>query len=310
MNGAGRRGEAARVSATGADPRSLGQRVGQFLAHLGPVGFASLTVMVGLILLGVLAPYIAPYDPVMPDVRSRLSPPSAGHLFGTDHLGRDILSRLLFGARVTYAVGLASAAIAALIGVPLGLLAGYCGGWYDRISSAIIDVLFAFPTVLLAVALVAVVGPSAATIAVVLGVLVAPTFARIVRAVVLSTKALPYVEAAHAAGATSTRVLLRHVVPATTGPVVAQLCLTISYAVIVESSLSYIGLGVRPPAPSWGGMLLDLYGYLDRAPWGSLFPGLAIVLSVVSANLAGDALLSVFVPGHRAGRRRRRTRLL
>lgn len=152
--------------------------------------------------------------------------------------------------------------------------------------------------------MVAVVGPSLTTIAVVLGLLVAPTFARIVRTVALSTRALPYVEAAFALGAGSFRVMLRHVLPATIGSVVAQLCLTLSYAVIVESSLSYIGLGVRPPAASWGGMLIDLYGYLEQAPWGSLFPGLAIVLSVVSANVAGDALMSAVDPLQRSAKSR------
>lgn len=259
-------------------------------------GLISIVVLVLFLLVALLAPQIAPYDPVSPDVRSRLTPPSPTHWFGTDHLGRDILSRVIYGTRIAYSVGFIAAFLAALIGTPLGLLAGFFGGWIDRLVTAVTDVLFSFPTVLLAVALVAVIGPSLTAIAVVLGLLVAPTFARIVRSVVLATIATPYVEAAFALGARSARVMLRHVLPATMGPVVAQLCLTLSYAVIVESSLSYIGLGVRPPAASWGGMLIDLYGYLEQAPWASLFPGLAIVVSVVSANVAGDALMNAVDP--------------
>lgn len=274
------------------------------IQRMGVPGLLGLTLLVTFLLLTLVAPWIAPYDPVLPNVRARLSSPSATHWFGTDHLGRDILSRVIYGARVAYAVGLAAAALAALIGTPLGLVAGYFGGWLDRAVTAITDVLFSFPTVLLAVALVAVVGPSLASIAVVLGVLVAPTFARVVRAVVLSTKTLPYVEAAYSLGMGHVRVVFRHILPATLGPVMAQLCLTLSYAVIVEASLSYIGLGVRPPTPSWGGMLLDLYGYLEQAPWGSLFPGLAIVLSVISANVAGDALMAVMDPLQRGEKKR------
>ena len=293
-------GDATDHSALGVRQLSLLRRT---IRRMGVPGLVSVVVLVALLLVAAFAPMVAPYDPTLPDVRARLQAPSAAHHFGTDHLGRDILSRVVHGSRIAFAVGLAAAAIAAFIGVPLGLLAGFYGGLLDRVISGITDVLFSFPTVLLAVALVAVIGPSLGTIAVVLGVLVAPTFTRVVRAVVLATRALPYVEAAFALGMGQARILLRHVLPATVGPVVAQLCLTLSYAVIVEASLSYIGLGVRPPAPSWGGMLLDLYGYLEVAPWGSLFPGLAIVISVVAANVAGDALLNAMDPVHRGGAR-------
>jgi peptide/nickel transport system permease protein len=268
----------------------------RLLKRFGPKGYFALVVISAFGTAALFAPFIAPHSPITPSVQNRLQAPSIVYFLGTDELGRDILSRIIYGTRVSYTVGLASAVLAGILGVPLGLIAGYFGGYVDRVVSAFIDVLFTFPAILLSVALVAMLGASISNIIIALGIVVAPTFARLVRASVLILRESDFVEAAHAYGAWPAFIIRRHILPNALGTIVVQASLTVSYGVIVEASLSYIGLGVRPPTPSWGSMLIRGYGYLEAAPWATLAPGLAVVLNVLAFNMLGDTVGKVLDP--------------
>ena len=257
--------------------------------------WAALAV-VGLVVVAALgAPWLAPYSPTdMHD--DLLAPPSARHLFGTDDLGRDVLSRVIHGASVSVLVGVISMGTAAVVGVPLGLLSGYRGGLADTVIMRVLDGLMAFPAILLAIAIMAVLGPSLQNAMLAIGVIYIPPFARIVRASVLSLREREFVDAARGLGAGPLRIVGRHVLPNCLSPVIVQASLGMGYAILVEAALSFLGLGVQPPQASWGSMLAEGRGFLDRAPWFATFPGLAIFVTVLGLNFVGDRLREALDP--------------
>ena len=258
--------------------------------------------IVGLVFLGLLlvcafaADAISPYRPLEQAMNQRLRPPSALHVLGTDDFGRDILSRIIFGSRISLQVGFVAVGIAGTIGVALGLLAGYFGGWLDNVLMRCMDVLLAFPAILLAVTIMALLGTTTTNVMIAIGIAYIPIFARVVRGTVLTVKPNDYVEAARAAGASELRMLLQHIVPGTTGPIIVQISLALAYAILAEAALSFLGLGTQPPTPTWGSMLSFGREFVREAPWFTFFPGFAIFLTVLSLNLVGDGLSDALDP--------------
>jgi peptide/nickel transport system permease protein len=258
--------------------------------------------MAGLVFLGLLvacaigADVISPYPPLQQAMTDRLRPPSAAHWLGTDDFGRDILSRILFGSRISLQVGFVAVGIAGSIGIIFGLLAGYFGGWIDSVLMRSMDVLLAFPAILLAVTIMALLGASTTNVMIAIGIAYIPVFARVVRGSVLTLKPNDYVEAARAAGASEMRTLLQHILPGTTGPIIVQLSLALAYAILAEAALSFLGLGTQPPTPTWGSMLSFGREFVRDAPWFTFFPGFAIFVTVLSLNLVGDGLSDALDP--------------
>lgn len=246
-------------------------------------------IVAAIVLASVAGPWLAA-DPTSQQLAQRLDGPSLAHPFGLDELGRDVLARLLSGGRVSLLVGAAVVSISAVIGTIVGSLSGYVGGWFDEVVGRVMDVLLAFPGILLAIAMVAVLGPSLTNVVLALSVIGWVGYARLVRGQVLKIRELEYVQAARALGATTARTLVRHVIPATLSAVVVQATLGMAGAIIAEASLSFLGLGVQPPMPSWGTMLDAGRSHLFDAPHLTLFPGIAIALLVVGFNFAGEAL--------------------
>ena len=261
-----------------------------------PGALLGLALLLVLVALALLAPAIAPYNPIKQSVAEVLEPPSRAHWFGTDQYGRDILSRVLIGARLSLRVGLVSVAIAAACGSVLGLLAGYYGGLADTVIMRIIDVKLAFPGILLAMAIVAVLGPSLVNLMIAVGIGGIPTYTRVVRASVLSAKELLYVLAARATGCPDRRIMFLHILPNVLAPVIVLSTLSIAGAILAASGLSFIGLGAQPPTPEWGAMLSTGRQFLRDAWWMTTFPGLAIMLTVMSINLVGDGLRDALDP--------------
>ena len=249
-------------------------------------------LLLALILSAIAAPWLSSYDPTAIDLASQLLRPSARHWLGTDIQGRDILARLLFGARISLSVGLGAQLIALLVGGTLGLVSGFYGRWVDEVVMRVADVTLAFPTLLLLIAMVAAFQPSLSVVTLTIGIVGWAGVARLVRGQVMVVRGLEYVQAARALGGSDVRILLRHVLPAVTAPLVIVGTLGIAAAIMAESSLSFLGLGVQPPTPSWGGMIADArdLSQLRRAPWTSLAPGLTIGCAVLAFNLLGDAL--------------------
>jgi peptide/nickel transport system permease protein len=258
-----------------------------------------LGVVVFFVVLAVLAPTIAPHDPLQTSWSDVRKAPSATHLFGTDEIGRDVTSRVIWGARASLLAGLVSVCISLSLGVPIGLLAGYVGGWVDALISRITDAMLACPFLILAIALAAFLGPSLTNAMIAIGISATPVFIRLTRAQVLSVKVEDYVEAARAIGNSHLRIALRHILPNVVAPLIVQATLAIAAAVIAEASLSFLGLGQQPPAPSWGSMLNTAKNYIDNAPWMAVWPGLSIFLLVLSFNLVGDGLRDALDPRHR-----------
>jgi peptide/nickel transport system permease protein len=250
-------------------------------------------------LAALLAPWVSPYDPSAQELALRLEPPSWSHPLGLDELGRDMLSRVLMGARVSFTIGLIVIGVSALAGLTLGAIAGYFGGWIDDALSRIMDVLLAFPGILLAIALVAVLGPSLTNVVFALTVIGWVGFARLARGQVLRIRELEFVQAARAMGALTVRVLARHVVPSTLATMVVQATLGMATVIISEASLSFLGLGVQPPTPSWGTMLSYGKAHLLEAPHLTVFPGLAIAVLVLGFNFLGDGLRDALDPATR-----------
>lgn len=251
-----------------------------------------------LVFLAVAAPLVARHDPLQIDLINSLSPPSRAHWLGTDVQGRDVWARLVYGARVSLSVGFVSQAIALVLGVSLGLASGYYGGWVDEIVMRLADVTLAFPTLLLLIAMVAALQPSLGVVFVTIGVVGWAGMARLVRGQVLVVRQLEYVQASRALGGRDLRIILVHVLPGVVAPVIIAATLGVAGAIIAESSLSFLGLGVQPPTPSWGAMIADGrdLSQLRHAPWTSLFPGLAIGAAVLGFNLLGDALRDALDP--------------
>lgn len=266
----------------------------RFLANRLAVFGAVTLVLFGL--LALLAPVISPYDPAQASFTDLRTAPSAQHYFGTDELGRDTLARVLYGARISLSAGLVSVALAMVSGTFFGLIAGYFRGWPDELIMRVVDAMLALPFLVLAITLAAILGPSLQNTMLAIAIVTAPAFARVARGEVLAQREREYVQAAQALGASDSRTVLRHLLPNISGPLIVQTSLAIANAVLAESSLSFLGLGVQPPTPSWGSMLNTARGYLADAPWMAIFPGVAIFLTVLAFNLVGDGLREAFDP--------------
>jgi len=275
---------------------SLGRDAFQrFFRH--PTGVTGLVIVAFFVLASLLAPVLKPYDPARDrDLRARLAPPSAERWFGADELGRDIFTRVWHGGRISLTVGLSAVAFALVLGTFLGVVAGYVGGWVDTAVVWMMDILLAFPGILLAIAIVATLGPNLTNALIAIAVTQIPIYTRIVRSVVLSVRESEYVAAAKALGTGAPRIVLRHVLPNSLSPLIVQLTLSIGTAILDVAALGFLGLGAQPPAPEWGLMIRDGFAQFLRAPWMSIFPGIAIFLSVVGFNLMGDAVRDVLDP--------------
>jgi peptide/nickel transport system permease protein len=258
-----------------------------------------LAVIVLFVALAVFAPLVAPYDPTAQSWTSVRKAPSALHWFGTDDVGRDVLTRIIFGARASLVAGCISVAIALAIGVPLGLAAGYIGGFLDALISRITDAMLAIPFLILAIALAAFLGPSLRNAMIAIGITTTPIFVRLTRGQVMAVKVEDYVEAARAVGNPPWRVAFVHILPNILPALMVQASLSIAAAIIAEAALSFLGLGQQPPAPSWGSMLNAAQRFLANAPWMAVWPGLAIFLTVMSFNLLGDGLRDALDPRER-----------
>ena len=254
----------------------------------------------GLILLVVLlaafADVVAPYDPTEMKVIDALKRPSAPHLFGTDRFGRDVLSRTVYGSRIALGVAMSSIAIAFAVGTVLGLVGGYVGGWPDLVIGRVMDVLFSFPTLILAIGIAAMLGPGLNNAALAIAVVYVPLFSRVARGPVMAEREKDHVAAAQGLGAGWPRVIFRHILPNVLAPLIVQASVSLAFAILIEASLSYLGLGTQPPDPSWGTMLNEGRTYLETAPWMSIFPGLAIMVTVFGFNLLGDGLRDTLDP--------------
>jgi peptide/nickel transport system permease protein len=254
-------------------------------------------LILGLVLgAALLAPRLAPYDPIDQEFTSQLRPPSAAHLFGTDEFGRDIFSRVVFGARIALNVGVLADLIATLLGVVLGVVAGYGGGRIDAVVTRVVDVTLAFPYLLLAMIVVAILGPGLTNAMLAIAVVYTPQFVRVIRGVVLSVKEQDFVESARAMGAGPARILGRGILPNIVSPIIVMATLTVGFMIVETAGLSFLGLGASPPTPEWGSMLATGRSFMLTAPWIATFPGLAILVTVVAFNLVGDGLRDLLDP--------------
>jgi peptide/nickel transport system permease protein len=259
-----------------------------------------LAVLVLLLIAAVFGRQLAPYGVNAIDVANRLQPPSSEHWFGTDELGRDIYSRVLVAARVSLQVGIIAVGISLVAGVTLGLVAGFYGGRIDDVVMRLMDMLFAFPAILLAIAILAVLGPGLANAMIAIGIVYTPIFARICRASVLSVREEVFVRAARSVGASDFRMMRLHILPNVLAPIIVQTSLSLAFAILSEAALSFLGLGVQPPQPSWGRMLFDGRGFIEQAWWMGVFPGLAIFVTVLAFNIVGDAARDALDPKQRS----------
>ncbi|MCA1668687.1 MAG: ABC transporter permease [Thermomicrobia bacterium] len=272
--------------------------VRDFLRRLWHIRLAGVgLIIVGIVVLTALfAPLLAPYDPTQKNTRNLLKAPTFQHPLGTDELGRDTLSRVIYGARISLEVGVIAVGISLVIGVLLGLVAGYTGGATDAIIMRIMDGLLAFPALVLALAITAMLGPSLNNVMLAIGITGIPSFARLVRGQVLTTKRLEYVQAAQSVGASDWRLMLRHILPNILAPIIVQASISVAAAILAEAGLSFLGLGIQPPTASWGSMLNVAKGYLGRTAWLAIAPGTAIFITVLGFNFLGDAIRDVLDP--------------
>ena len=273
---------------------SPGRALRRLFKRKGAVLGAAVVLL--MIALAVFAAYVAPYDPIATDWGSIRKAPSAAHWFGTDENGRDILSRVIWGARASLLAGVISVSIALAIGVPIGLLAGYVGGWLDALIGRMTDAMLACPFLILAIALAAFLGPSLANVMIAIGITATPIVVRLTRGQVMATKVEDYIEAARALGNPHLRVALRHVFPNVVPPLLVQATLAIAQAIIAEAALAFLGLGQQPPAPSWGVMLFTSQRFFETSPWMAIWPGAAIFVTVLAFNLFGDGLRDALDP--------------
>ncbi len=258
------------------------------------IGF---TLVFGILLIAIFAPLVIPADyATRMDMRARLAPPSMAHWFGTDQLGRDLFYRVLLGARTSIVIATSAVLMSIVIGLPLGLVSGFFGGRLDNVLMRIVDTLLAFPALLFALTISAILGPSFANTILAIGIAFTPFLARIIRGEAMRVAQLPYVEAARSAGASNFRLIVWHVLPNIMPPVIVQCTISLAFAILAEAGLSFLGLGTQPPEASWGLMIQASRDYLDRAPWTALVPGGAVALSVLGLNMLGDALRDALDP--------------
>lgn len=298
-------GPAPEAAPSGTAPRRMTNL--QLLASNG-LTVAAAVVLLMILVMALFGPLIAPYGENDVDVTQALQPPSAAHWFGTDDLGRDVFSRVVLATRVSLIVAVVSVAFAFAVGVTLGVVAGYARGWFDTVIMRVVDVMFAFPVLLLALAIVALLGPGLATTMLAIGIVYTPIFARVARASTLSISTEPYVQVSRTMGTPSPDILVRHVLPNISGPIIVQTSLSLAFAILSEAALSFLGLGIQPPEPSWGRMLSEAQVFLGQAWWMSVFPGLAIFLTALAFNLVGDGLRDVLDPRQRTRIEARRNR--
>lgn len=262
-----------------------------------PLGLMSLGFLTVLVLAAIFSGPIAPYDPLESHVKDRLQGPSFTYFLGTDQLGRDVLSRIIFGARLSMYIGLVSVGITMVIGTTVGLISGYFGGWLDLFFQRLVDAAQALPGLILAMSLIAIMGSGTMQVIIAISAIVIPSYIRVIRSAVLPVKENEYIEAAQALGATNFRIIMRHVLPNIVAPILILLSTIFGLAILIEGALSFLGLGTPPPTPSWGNMIGgDARIYLEAVPTLSIFPGLAITFSVLAFNLLGDAIRDVFDP--------------
>ncbi|AKS33527.1 ABC transporter permease [Mycolicibacterium goodii] len=273
-----------------------------------PVTAVSAAVLLLVAVVALTAQWIAPFGVNDIDVPSALQGPSGAHWFGTDELGRDVFSRILVAVQASLRVAVVSVALAAVVGVTIGIVAGYRGGWLDTVVMRFVDVMFAFPVLLLALAIVAVLGPGVTTTMLAIGIVYIPIFARVARASTLGVRVEPYVAVSRTMGTPSGYILRRHILPNIAGPLIVQLSLSLAFAILAEASLSFLGLGIQPPQPSLGRMIFDAQGFVTLAWWMAVFPGAAIFLTVLAFNLFGDGLRDVLDPKQRTLMEAKRTR--
>lgn len=257
------------------------------------VGFWMVVAFVGL---AAFAPWIAPYDPIEQNMNVILQPPSAAHFFGTDEYGRDIFSRIMYGSQISLMIGIVGVMISVVLGVGLGTLSGYFGGRTDMFIMRIMDIFMAFPSFLLALAIVSVLGPGMINVMIAIGIFSVPTFARISRSAVIAVKNKEYIEAAKSMGASHSRIIIKHVIPNSVAPIIVLSTMRIATAILTASGLSFLGMGAQPPTPEWGAMLSTGREYLRTAPHVSTIPGLAIMFMVLAFNMLGDGLRDALDP--------------
>jgi peptide/nickel transport system permease protein len=285
---------AAAPGETLSEPRRGSRPLRRLLRRRGAV--AASVIVVFFVAIAAFAPLVAPYDPVAPSYLMIRKAPSLIHWMGTDEIGRDVLSRVIWGARASLLAGLTSVAISILFGVPIGLLSGYVQGWLDGLLMRMTDAMLACPFLILAIALAVFLEPSLTNAMIAIGIATTPVFIRLTRGEVMAAKVEDYVQAARAVGNSHLRIAFRHILPNVFSPLLVQATLAIARAIIAEASLSFLGLGQQPPAPSWGSMLNVAKNYLSQAPWMSLWPGIAIVSIVLAFNLLGDGLRDALDP--------------
>ena len=255
-----------------------------------------LSIVILLILIAIFAPLISPYDPISRIKEDSSLGPSINHLFGTDLLGRDIFSRVIYGSRISIEVGVIAVGISVIIGLFFGALSGYFGGFSDTVIMRVADIFFAFPYILGAIAIMTILGPGIVNIFIAIGILGWASIARIFRSSILTIKHKEYIEAARAMGASNYRIITKHIFPNSFAPIIVYATMNVGTAIIVEAALSFLGIGVQPPTPAWGKMLADSMAYIDTAPWMMFFPGLAILITVLGFVLLGDGLRDAFDP--------------
>ncbi|MEI2618316.1 MAG: nickel transporter permease [Thermomicrobiales bacterium] len=261
-----------------------------------PLNVLALGIITVFIFLSIFGRLLAPYDPIVPDIANKLAPPSAAHWLGTDELGRDILSRVLTGTRISLGIATMILSIAITAGVLIGAVAGYVGGWVDEVLMRITDIFLAFPALILAMGIAASLGRDLKNVIIALTLVYWPWYARLIRGQVLMIRERDFVEAAHAIGMRPSRVLLRHILPNTMAPIIVQATVDVGYAVLATAGLSFIGLGAQPPSPEWGTMIAGARAYFRVAWWYMTFPGIALTLTVIGFNLLGDGLRDYFDP--------------
>lgn len=279
--------------------RSKELRFAMYRVRRSPLTIVGFIFIIPIILMAGFAPWLATHNPLKTDISHKLEPPSPSHLFGTDQLGRDIFSRVVYGSRISLQAGITIVGIAMVVGILLGSIAGYFGGWIDEAITRVTDVFLSLPSLILALVVAAALGPSLTNTVIALSAVWWPWYTRLVRGQILSIKENPYVEAARAAGATNLRIIFSHVLPNCISPIIVLATLDLGFAILTSSGLSFIGLGAQPPTPEWGAMLSEARNYIRESWWFPVFPGLAVSITVLAFNLVGDGFRDILDPKFR-----------